>query len=219
MNAAIWKLVELVAASHHVGPVVEFGSKQVLLSTGIKCDLREHFPNIEYIGCDLSEGPGVDRIADWTVTAFDEASIGTLLACEVLEHCLQPAQAIAETYRALKPDGLALITTPFFHPIHHMPDYWRFTPQGMIALLDGQGFNFKVYFQGDLALPYAVYALAAKEQSIIDEVSAKMEERFYEIPAPQSSETIYLWTSQKDYSRMRLQRREAELALGRQFPN
>jgi SAM-dependent methyltransferase len=55
---------------------------------------------------------------------------------EVLEHTLQPFDAVAELHRVLAPGGHLVVTTPFNFRIHGpLPDCWRFTEHGLRALL------------------------------------------------------------------------------------
>ena len=75
-------------------------------------DLCEHNPQI----------PG-DRFA-------------VVFCTEVLEHTLQPFDAVRELHRILAPGGHLVLTTPFNFRIHGpLPDCWRFTEHGLRALL------------------------------------------------------------------------------------
>ncbi|MEA5468765.1 class I SAM-dependent methyltransferase [Spirulina sp. 06S082] len=55
---------------------------------------------------------------------------------QVLEHIEgNPQIAIDESYRILKPGGIAIHTTCFINPIHKEPgDFWRFTPDALNLL-------------------------------------------------------------------------------------
>jgi SAM-dependent methyltransferase len=58
-----------------------------------------------------------------------------VVCTEVLEHTLNPFEAVKEIYRILKPNGIACISVPFNLRIHGpLPDCWRFTEHGLRAL-------------------------------------------------------------------------------------
>jgi SAM-dependent methyltransferase len=78
-------------------------------------------------------------IGDLTRLPFADDSIDVVLCTEVLEHCRDPKGACREIYRVVKPDGLALVSSPFCWPDHRTneyDDYWRFTEQGYELLLE-----------------------------------------------------------------------------------
>lgn len=55
---------------------------------------------------------------------------------EVLEHTLQPFDAVDELHRLLRPGGRLVLSVPFNFRIHGpLPDCWRFTEHGLRALL------------------------------------------------------------------------------------
>jgi SAM-dependent methyltransferase len=142
------------------GPVVEIGALQTPGQEGY-ADLRPLFPGRDYLGCDLVDGPGVDRIEDVRALSFADGSIGTLLAVDSLEHVADPQHAVAEMHRVLSPDGLAVVGTPFVFPIHHHPDFTRFTPEGMARLLSAFP-AVAVFSVGDAQWPHTVVAVASK---------------------------------------------------------
>jgi len=58
-----------------------------------------------------------------------------VICTEVLEHTLQPFDAVNEIYRILKSGGFAYVSTPFNFRIHGpLPDCWRFTEHGLKSL-------------------------------------------------------------------------------------
>lgn len=67
---------------------------------------------------------------------FAEGEFDYVLSDQVLEHIEgNPQEAIDETFRVLKPGGIAVHTTCFINPIHNYPgDYWRFTPDALKLL-------------------------------------------------------------------------------------
>jgi SAM-dependent methyltransferase len=173
MMRAINTSVRLFADSFDPpGPVVEMGSYHPAGFEWLS-DLRPYFPGREYVGCDLREGNGVDRIEDVQSMTFDDASVGTLLAFETLEHVPDPHAAVSEAARVLRPDGLFALSTPFNHGLHAFPDdYWRFTPSGMHRLL--APFPAKIVFGlGPRRRPAFVFAVAAKTASDAFETAAR----------------------------------------------
>lgn len=66
-----------------------------------------------------------------------DARFAVVFCTEVLEHTLQPFDAVRELRRILAPGGHLVLTTPFNFRIHGpLPDCWRFTEHGLRALLD-----------------------------------------------------------------------------------
>lgn len=116
-------------------PLVEIGSRAAEGQEHI-ADVRGIFGAQEHIGCDIQDGPGVDRIEDIHKLTFADNSVGTVIALETLEHVADPLRAMQEVHRVLRPGGLAAISSLMFFPIHAHPwDYWRFTPEGFDLLL------------------------------------------------------------------------------------
>ncbi len=94
---------------------------------------RAFFPNT--ISGDIAPVPGLDAQLDAHALPFADASFAVILCTEVLEHCFNPHQVIAEFYRVLKPGGKLILTTRFIFPIHDAPhDYFRFTKYGLQTL-------------------------------------------------------------------------------------
>lgn len=76
-----------------------------------------------------------DICNDNSVIIADE-KFDTILFSEVLEHTLQPFDAIKEIKRLLKTNGFLFLTVPFNFRIHGpLPDCWRFSEHGIRALL------------------------------------------------------------------------------------
>lgn len=77
---------------------------------------------------------------------FVSNTFDAVICIEVLEHVVDPFQAIRELTRVLKPGGKLLLTTPFLTTYHGKgfdtytaahecyPDFWRFTHQGLSHL-------------------------------------------------------------------------------------
>ncbi len=83
--------------------------------------VREQVTNTTYPDVNLLDLPYADN-------SFD-----VVISDQVLEHVEGDLkQAVNETFRVLRPGGLAIHTTCMMVPIHGTPgDYWRVTPSGM----------------------------------------------------------------------------------------
>lgn len=68
-----------------------------------------------------------------------------VVICEqVLEHVIDPWRAAANLRELTVPGGHVIVSAPFLIKVHElllfgMHDYWRFTPRGLRALLEGGG--------------------------------------------------------------------------------
>jgi ubiquinone/menaquinone biosynthesis C-methylase UbiE len=105
---------------------------------------------------------------------------------QVLEHLPDPERAMGEIRRVLKPNGFAIVTTPFLVPVHRGPsfgDYYRWTPQGMETLLRRSGFEPSVRMWGNLEASKTImgemYILADKARNLgLDLLSSDSEGTF-----------------------------------------
>lgn len=87
---------------------------------------------------DIDPDAGATYTADLCATnpQIPAGRFDCVFCTEVLEHTLQPFDAVAELRRILAPGGRLVITTPFNFRIHGpLPDCWRFTEHGLRALL------------------------------------------------------------------------------------
>lgn len=98
----------------------------------------------EHIGVEHPSSPhgldAVDIIADAYDIPLEGASVDTILCTEVLEHLEEPAAAIREAARVLRPGGCAIYTVPLFWHLHEQPrDFYRYTPYGLRYLFEKAG--------------------------------------------------------------------------------
>jgi len=111
----------------------------------IACGYRDNRPEIDpnhqryFLSTDLNFSLKPDFVADASRLPIADGSVGCALCTEMLEHVPRPAFLISETARVLKQGGLAIVTVPFWVPIHEkgkwQQDFWRFTPRGLYQLL------------------------------------------------------------------------------------
>jgi SAM-dependent methyltransferase len=163
MNPFIRGLVRAVTESFPLpGPVLEIGSYQCDGQADL-ADLRSLFPGRHYTGIDVRPGPGVDEIADVEALPYPDASFGTVLGLETFEHVAHFWRGFAEVRRVLRPDGVLLVSSPFYFHIHpHPSDYWRFTPEAFQLLLDDYPSKI-IGTHGPATRPAGVWALACRE--------------------------------------------------------
>jgi ubiquinone/menaquinone biosynthesis C-methylase UbiE len=101
---------------------------------------REYFNKSKIFTADINPKSGANYIVDIcqnNSAIIDDNKFDIVICTEVLEHTLNPFNAINEIYRITKKDGVLLLSTPFNFRIHGpLPDCWRFTEHGLRYLLN-----------------------------------------------------------------------------------
>lgn len=166
MRELIKQFVKICAETLPISePIYEFGSLQVPGQEGF-ADLRPLFPGKKYVGCDMREGPGVDKILNLHSIDIPSNSVGTVLILDTLEHVEFPHKALEEAYRILQPNGIVITSSVMNFPIHDYPyDYWRFTPQAFKSLLKPFSRVF-VGFAGEEKFPHTVVGVGFKDSTV-----------------------------------------------------
>lgn len=162
MRVTLLKLLEeLCPVVPFPQPIYEFGSFRVPGQEHLP-NVREFFPGMTFVGCDLRPGPGVDELQDLHALSLPNESVGTALLFDTIEHVREPWRAMGELHRCLKPGGLVLMTSVWYFPIHAYPDdYFRFTASGFLSLL--QPFDSPVVEMCGLKrLPHTVVGIGSK---------------------------------------------------------
>jgi SAM-dependent methyltransferase len=106
------------------------------------------FAHARYFGTDHALGDAVaydyGRLAflsDVTRLPVRDGSLDVVVSINVLEHVAEPARALAELRRALRPGGRLFLVAPQSWPLHQAPhDFHRFTRHGLEHLLGAAGF-------------------------------------------------------------------------------
>lgn len=104
MHAGAYNYVAKVVAEQ--GPfarVLEIGSRN------INGGVRPLFPGSDYTGLDVTDGAGVDVVAD-AVTWKAPKRFDAVVCCEVLEHTPDAEQIVVAAGRATKRGGVVVIT-------------------------------------------------------------------------------------------------------------
>lgn len=90
------------------------------------------------IALDVIPFDHVDIVADAVDLPFLDSSIDVVISESVLEHVKDPARAVREILRALKPGGVVYLSVPFLTPYHPSPeDYTRWTHAGLADMFSG----------------------------------------------------------------------------------
>ena len=162
MRQAIKDLVSIVASTLPMEePIYEFGSLQVSGQEGF-VDLRPLFPGKQYVGADMRHGVGVDLILNLHEIDLQPESVGTIICLDTLEHVEYPHRALEEIHRVLKPNGIVIMSSVMYFPIHNCPyDYWRFTPHAFRSLLKPFADSF-IGYAGKDDFPHTVIGVGFK---------------------------------------------------------
>lgn len=95
-----------------------------------------------YLDVDARRRPNIR--GDLTCLPIVTSSLDTVVCLEVLEYVPEPAAAVREMHRALRPGGTLVLSTPFVHRVDARNDCWRFTEHGLRELLQQGGATFEV---------------------------------------------------------------------------
>jgi len=94
---------------------------------------RELFPTA--VAFDVPGNPYADLHGSLDAIPVEDASFDVALCLQVLEHVPDPAAAVRELRRVLRPGGIVLLSTHGIYPFHPNPDdLWRWTHQGLERL-------------------------------------------------------------------------------------
>jgi SAM-dependent methyltransferase len=114
----------------------DFGRYRVL---DIGCGNKPYYPYFaagasEYVGVDV-DNPAADVVGSIEELPVEDDSFDIVLCTQVLEHVLDPDQAVSELYRVTAPGGRVLASTHGVQVYHPSPDdHWRWTHSGLELL-------------------------------------------------------------------------------------
>ena len=98
------------------------------------------FKNDNVTKLNIYPGENIDIVADGESLPFEDERFDKILLRCVLEHVKDPSKILMEASRVLNRKGKMVIEVPFINPLHGAPeDFFRFTPNGLIKLVQDQG--------------------------------------------------------------------------------
>lgn len=103
---------------------------------------KSFFKFDKYLTLDVKPGCGADIAGSVENIPLENSRVDSIISTQVLEHVKNPAKAVNEFYRVLKPGGHCLITVPQLSELHEEPnDYFRFTKFGLEEIFGSSGFK------------------------------------------------------------------------------
>ena len=112
--------------------VLEVGSYNV---NGSVRGLVMAYEPLSYLGIDICEGPGVDRVIPIKVYYGQHDLV---ISTEMLEHALDWSTDLAKMCALTKETLILTCRGPGF-PRHNPPDFWRFRRDDLIRAVSGMG--------------------------------------------------------------------------------
>jgi SAM-dependent methyltransferase len=115
----------------------QYGTYRVL---DVGCGVKPYYPFFrpfvtEYVGVDVVDNPAADLHGPIERLPVPDGSFDVVLCTQVLEHCLDPPQAVRELRRVVAPGGRVLASTHGVEVYHPSPeDLWRWTHTGLERL-------------------------------------------------------------------------------------
>lgn len=165
------------------GLLIQRYAKGILVDIGCgNGGLRNSLPpSVSYVGIDY---PGTmvlgyygkpDILAKAEKLPFSGSSVDTVVMFDILEHLLEPGQAMSEVSRILHPGGHCIIHVPFLYPLHDEPyDYQRWTYHGIKHLLRKNGFQVQQTIESSNPMGTAAALMTiALAKGILDTIKQK----------------------------------------------
>ena len=99
----------------------------------------EKYVGSEYLPESGYRGNTADLCGDAASLPIGDESIDTILCTEVMVNLADPETTIAEFARVLRTGGTLITTAPFVYPLHDTNDFFRFSKDGLAAIMKRHG--------------------------------------------------------------------------------
>jgi SAM-dependent methyltransferase len=93
----------------------------------------------KYVAVDMRHSPLVAVVATAEQIPLRDEQFDLVICTQVLQYLQDPARAVAQMYRLLKPGGHLLLSVPAAYPRDSEHECWRFLPAGLQALVSSFG--------------------------------------------------------------------------------
>jgi SAM-dependent methyltransferase len=133
----VHKLMEQSATKH----LADLHGRVLDLGCGAAPFRRLLPPGAQHVGVDAGIHPTAAMRAVGEALPFADAVFDAAICTEMICFSAQPWLVIGELARVLRRGGTLYLTAPFGWHVMDGPDYFRFTPKGIIALLERSGFT------------------------------------------------------------------------------
>lgn len=103
----------------------------------------DFFEDAHYVGLNYGvDSASPDIVGDAQQLPLKSNCADIVFSTQVIEHVPHPEKLVREAFRVLKPQGVFLLSGPFYWPLHEEPhDFYRFTRYGFEYLLASSGFE------------------------------------------------------------------------------
>src|SRR5213082_2497188 len=119
MRTTVFELIcALGKAAELPGPIYEFAADRTPGQEKSRGHVRNCFPGREFITSDMAAAAGIDKVLDLHNLALPDATVGTAILLDAIEHVERPWRALEEIARVLKPGGVVVMTSVMYFPIH-----------------------------------------------------------------------------------------------------
>ena len=137
LRFSIFSITKNLCEKYLKGNVLEIGAGGDYLKKDFKSQYDEWI-SLDY---DLRSN-SIDLRGDGQQLPFKDGMFDTIISVDVLEHVPNPEKFVSEIFRAIKPGGIVILSTPFFFYLHEEPhDYFRFSKYGLRTIFERNGLS------------------------------------------------------------------------------